>query len=153
RPGRKPAGVWTSGTGRPCPRWAGAPIISRNDLDPLRTRHPGMERTPASLLERLRGSADPGAWARFVELYTPLLFSWTRRLGRQEAEGADLARGVRPPLLHRLRGLEYDRRKRFRGWLWAVLRNHWATRKRAEKITARGGPGELPEPAVDGGAE
>ena len=44
--------------------------------------------TPASLLERLRRPADPEAWARFVALYTPLLYRWARRAGLQEADAA-----------------------------------------------------------------
>jgi len=32
-----------------------------------------MERTPVSLLEKVRNPADQAAWKRFVHLYTPLL--------------------------------------------------------------------------------
>jgi hypothetical protein len=32
--------------------------------------------TPASLLQRLRLPGETGAWARFVELYSPLLWHW-----------------------------------------------------------------------------
>jgi hypothetical protein len=37
-----------------------------------------MDRTPASLLERLRIAPDEQTWARLVDLYTPLLYGWTR---------------------------------------------------------------------------
>ena len=40
-----------------------------------------MNTTPVSLLERLRRPADPLAWARFVKLYTPLLFHWAHGRG------------------------------------------------------------------------
>jgi RNA polymerase sigma-70 factor (ECF subfamily) len=46
--------------------------------------------TSSSLLDRLRRPADAEAWARFVELYTPLLYRWARRLGLQDADAADL---------------------------------------------------------------
>ena len=46
--------------------------------------------TPASLLERLRRPAEQQAWARFVDLYTPLLYYWARRTGCPEADAADL---------------------------------------------------------------
>ena len=35
-----------------------------------------MYSTSVSLLERLRQPAQPEAWGRFVELYTPLLYYW-----------------------------------------------------------------------------
>jgi RNA polymerase sigma-70 factor (ECF subfamily) len=50
--------------------------------------------TPASLLERLRQPAEQEAWARFVELYTPVLFCWRRRLGLQPPDAADLVLDV-----------------------------------------------------------
>jgi RNA polymerase sigma-70 factor (ECF subfamily) len=88
-----------------------------------------MDPTPVSLLERLR-NADPEAWGRFVELYTPLLFSWARKLGLQEADAADLVQDVLLLLLRKLPTFAYDRHQRFRGWLWTVVRNRWATVKR-----------------------
>jgi RNA polymerase sigma-70 factor (ECF subfamily) len=111
-----------------------------------------MVRTPASLLDRLRGPHDPQAWARFVELYTPLLFSWTRRLGLTDADGADLVQDVFLILLHKLPAFEYDRDRRFRGWLWTLTRNRWATLRRARGPVAPGGPDSLPEPAAPDGA-
>jgi RNA polymerase sigma-70 factor (ECF subfamily) len=41
-----------------------------------------MNTTLPSLLQRLRLPDQPKAWARFVELYTPLLYSWARRARR-----------------------------------------------------------------------
>jgi len=49
-----------------------------------------MDSTSASLLERLKQPAAQASWARFVNLYTPLLFYWARRLGLQESDAADL---------------------------------------------------------------
>src|SRR5690349_13376275 len=62
-------------------------------------RRPGRQEsdvmeTPVSLLERLREPAQEQAWARFVELYTPLLFHWARHIGLQEADAADLVQDV-----------------------------------------------------------
>jgi RNA polymerase sigma-70 factor (ECF subfamily) len=42
-----------------------------------------MHSTPVSLLERLRRPDERAAWERFVQLYTPLLCAWARRLARQ----------------------------------------------------------------------
>ena len=41
--------------------------------------------TRPSLLLRLRDFQDRQAWEQFVDLYTPLLFHWALRLGRNEA--------------------------------------------------------------------
>jgi RNA polymerase sigma-70 factor (ECF subfamily) len=80
--------------------------------------------TSASLLERLRQPAGD-AWARFVELYTPLLHRWACRLGLQEADAADLVQDVFGTLVQKLPAFEYDPGRSFRGWLRTVLVHHW----------------------------
>ena len=100
-----------------------------------------MDRTSATLLERLRDPSDERAWGKFVELYTPLLFSWARTLGLQDADAADLVQDVLVQLLRTLPTFRYDRRQRFRGWLWTVVRNRWATVKR-QPASAQGLPAE-----------
>ena len=50
--------------------------------------------TTLTLLERLRDAVDESAWGRFVDLYTPLLFSWARRCGQSEHDAADLVQEV-----------------------------------------------------------
>jgi RNA polymerase sigma-70 factor (ECF subfamily) len=107
-----------------------------------------MESTPASLLERLRGPADAEAWARFVRLYAPLLFSWARRLGLQDADASDLVQDVFALLLRKLPTFNYDRHQRFRGWLWTVLRNRWATTKRQGPPAGNALPVEVAGPDV-----
>src|SRR3954469_13630687 len=79
--------------------------------------------TPASLLERLRQPEATGAWTRFVELYTPLLFAWAGRLGLQEADAADLVQEVLLALHRTLPAFVYDPHRRFRHWLRTVLVN------------------------------
>jgi RNA polymerase sigma-70 factor (ECF subfamily) len=53
-----------------------------------------MNTTPVSLLERLRQPDNQTAWARFVDLYTPLLCYWGRRVGLNEPDVADLIQDV-----------------------------------------------------------
>ena len=53
---------------------------------------PAPDRTPASLLEQVRRGGDQQAWGRFVRLYTPLLYSWARRVGLQEQESNSKSR-------------------------------------------------------------
>lgn len=48
-----------------------------------------MTHTPPSLLEQLQDTANQEAWKRFVRLYIPLLYHWTRRLGLQDQDAAD----------------------------------------------------------------
>jgi RNA polymerase sigma-70 factor, ECF subfamily len=94
-----------------------------------------MDATPASLLERLRRPDDQPAWSRFVDLYTPLLFHWARRVGMQESDAADLIQDVFQVLVRKLPGFTYDKGRSFRGWLRSVLLNQWRTslRRRAEQ--------------------
>ena len=100
-----------------------------------------MTRTPASLLQKLRGPPDPHDWARFVELYTPLLYAWARRAGLQEADAADLAQDALLLLVRRLPEFEYDRCGSFRAWLKTVALNLYRTRRRRATLpTQEGGP-------------
>lgn len=106
-----------------------------------------MHTTPVSLLERLKTPSDQSAWESFLELYTPLLYAWTQRLGLSQNDAADLVQDILLLLLRKLPTFEYDREKRFRGWLHAVTVNQW--RKLARKrqpLTASLGIESVPEP-------
>ncbi|HTU19180.1 MAG TPA: sigma-70 family RNA polymerase sigma factor [Gemmataceae bacterium] len=89
-----------------------------------------MTRTPASLLERLRQAHAPEAWERLVLLYTPLIYSWARQAGLQEADAADLVQDVFVTLVQTLPAFDYDRHKSFRGWLRTITLNKWRDRQR-----------------------
>src|SRR5690242_10334608 len=84
-----------------------------------------MTKTPSSLLERLRQPFDPEAWAHFVSLYTPLIYSWGWRVGLQEQDAANLVQDVFVTLLRVLPTFTYDRHKSFRRWLRTVTLNQW----------------------------
>ena len=79
--------------------------------------------TSASLLERLRQPSEQDAWARFVQIYTPLLFYWALRAGFQESDAADLIQEVFAQLVVKLPEFTYDRHKNFRAWLRTVTLN------------------------------
>jgi RNA polymerase sigma-70 factor (ECF subfamily) len=98
-----------------------------------------MHSTPISLLERLRRPNEPLAWERFVQLYTPLLYHWARRLALAEPDAGDLVQEVFLVLIRELPAFRYEAHKRFRGWLWTVLRNKWRQRQRQ----ALGRPAEV----------
>jgi RNA polymerase sigma-70 factor (ECF subfamily) len=110
-----------------------------------------MHTTPASLLEQVRRLDDQQAWHRFVDLYTPLLFHWARRVGLQEPDAADLVQDVFILLVKKLPEFHYDGAKGFRAWLRTVALNRWReTRRRAAPPTPVGDViEELPDPASD----
>jgi RNA polymerase sigma-70 factor (ECF subfamily) len=89
-----------------------------------------MDRTPASLLERLRRPDERQAWDRFVELYSPLIYFWACRLGLQAQDAADLAQDVFTTLLQKLPDFHYDPRRSFRAWLRTVTWNTWRAKQR-----------------------
>jgi RNA polymerase sigma-70 factor (ECF subfamily) len=109
-----------------------------------------MHTTPASLLERMnRPDERAVAWARFVELYTPLLFAWAARSGVPAQDAADLVQNVFVTLLRRLPEFRYDERGSFRAWLRTVLLNQYRDQLRRlpppaattpEGLDARAGP-------------
>jgi RNA polymerase sigma-70 factor (ECF subfamily) len=86
--------------------------------------------TPRTLLERLCRANDSRDWERFVELYTPVLFHWVRKLGLPPADAADAVQDVFLQLTQKLPAFRYDRSQRFRGWLWTLVRNKVADRRR-----------------------
>ena len=89
-----------------------------------------MHTTPVSLLERVRSPGEQLAWGRFVEMYTPLLYYWARRMGLQESDAADLVQEVFAILVAKLPEFVYDRKKSFRGWLRTILVNKWRDQQR-----------------------
>jgi len=112
-----------------------------------------MDSTQASLLQRLRRPDDRGAWERFVQLYTPLIYDWARRAGLQEADAADLVQDVFILLLAKLPEFDYDRHGSFRAWLRTVTLNLWRThlRQRGLPMAPDGAAADVAAP--DGVAE
>jgi RNA polymerase sigma-70 factor, ECF subfamily len=112
-----------------------------------------MNTTSVSLLQRLRRPDEAGAWERFVQLYTPLIYQWACRAGLQESDAADLVQDVFVLLLRKLPEFDYDQHGSFRAWLHAVTLNLWRTRLRRHKLPTD--PGVSPDgvAAPDGVAE
>ncbi len=94
-----------------------------------------MDTTNTSLLERLRLPVDQRAWSHFVDLYAPLLYSWARQLGVQEADAADLVQEVFARLVEKLPEFSYDRHRSFRAWLRTITLNKW--RDRCRRLAVR----------------
>jgi RNA polymerase sigma-70 factor (ECF subfamily) len=93
-----------------------------------------MHTTSASLLERLRRPTDEAAWARFVQLYTPLLYYWARHLGLQPSDAADLVQDVLTTLVQKLPELVYDQHQSFRSWLRTLTLNRWRNNRRRRAV-------------------
>lgn len=94
-----------------------------------------MDSTSANLLLRLAQPNQPDAWQRFVQLYTPLLHTWAKRLGLQEQDTLDLVQDVFTTLLQKLPEFRYEPGKSFRAWLRMLLRNRWFDiHRRAQKV-------------------
>ncbi len=94
-----------------------------------------MNTTSESLLIRLRSPDDQQAWAKFVEIYTPLIFYWARRTGLQQNDAADLVQEVFAQLVQKLPEFRYQKHKSFRGWLRRVTVNKRAEQLRRKTLT------------------
>ncbi len=104
-----------------------------------------MNSTSASLLLRVRRIEDREAWDRLVELYTPLLYFWARRLGPVPVDAADLVQEVFVTLVQKLPQFEYDETQSFRGWLWTVLLNKWREFRCRRPLMAMPPDSQLPD--------
>lgn len=109
-------------------------------------------KTPVSLLDRLRSDPnDQQAWARFVNLYTPLLYYWARKTGFHQTEADDLVQEVFAVLAAKLPAFTYNPDKTFRGWLRTVAENKWHDifRKRKGQTADSLPPGEVADARPD----
>jgi RNA polymerase sigma-70 factor (ECF subfamily) len=92
-----------------------------------RTRGKQMSNLPetrASLLVRIRDGRDQDAWRQFLHVYGPVVYSFARKRGLQDADAADLMQDVMRSVAKAAQDLNYDPRKgTFRGWLFTVTRN------------------------------
>lgn len=102
-----------------------------------------MDGTPVSLLERLRVQCEESDWARFVELYTPLLCRLVRRLGLRGQDADDLVQDIFTVLVQKLPAFYYDPSKRFRNWLWTVTLNCCREPLRRAQIPVHPGDPEI----------
>jgi RNA polymerase sigma-70 factor (ECF subfamily) len=100
----------------------------------LQCRKAHESETSPSLLERLRKPEELRAWSRFVELYTPLLFFWSRRLGLSPQDAEDLVQDVFTDLIQKLPEFTYNEQKSFRGWLRKIVLNKWTDRQRRRQL-------------------
>lgn len=103
-----------------------------------------MTSTPVSLLERLRHPVDQEAWSRFVDLYSPVIYSWGRQVGLKESDAADLAQDVFTILVQKMPSFAYESGGSFRAWLRTVTLNKWRENLRRHAARREGG-GPVPD--------
>src|SRR5687767_13258672 len=83
----------------------------------------GTGSTSSSLVARVKVH-DPQAWRRFVELYSPLVYSWCRRAGLQSPDAADVLQDTFQAVAVGIRSFQHGGPDQtFRGWLWTIARN------------------------------
>jgi RNA polymerase sigma-70 factor (ECF subfamily) len=100
-----------------------------------------MDKTRASLIQRVREQNDGQSWTEFITFYQPLLHSYVRSRGVQPAEVDNVVQEIFIRLLNALRTFQYNpNRGRFRTWLYQVTMNviidlarHESGRRRAEQ--------------------
>lgn len=108
--------------------------------------------TPVSLLDRLRRQpGDATAWARFVAVYTPLMYHWARRTGLQPADAENLVQDVFTALVRKLPEFRYDPQRSFHRWLKTVLLNQWRDQLKRQPVPRPAGDDPLltEQPAAD----
>src|SRR5207247_909236 len=87
---------------------------------------------------------DQTAWSRFVDLYSPLIYSWARQVGLQESDAADLVQDVFALLVQKMPEFAYNPHGSFRAWLKTVTLNKWRENGRRASARCQGG-GAMPE--------
>lgn len=101
--------------------------------------------THASLLLKIRDSANAVAWEQFVTTYRPAIIRMARRYGLQEADAEDLSQQVLTSLSLVIGGWEKNaERGTFRGWLMRIARNEIINAlTRGRRFLGRGGTSVL----------
>lgn len=81
-------------------------------------------RTRKTLLHKIKDADDAVAWAEFVNLHTPLVFSFCRKRGLSETNAADVSQDVMRAIANAIGNFEYEPAKgKFRSWFFTVARS------------------------------
>lgn len=100
--------------------------------------------TRVTLLAQIRDASDRDAWREFVDLYAPLVYSYSRNRGLQHADAQNVSQEVFSRVSRAIRSFEYDaQRGQFRSWLGLITHQQMLRHQQRESQAARGvGAGE-----------
>lgn len=106
-----------------------------------------MDSTPVTLLQRVARGNDPQAWQMLVEILLPSLLEWGGRMNLPPEELEDIVQDLFIHLFAVLPSFEYDKTKRFRGWLRTILKRrvidwHRRRKRKASSLESLDGPCE-----------
>jgi RNA polymerase sigma-70 factor (ECF subfamily) len=108
-----------------------------------------------SLAVRVQGGSAQ-AWGELVDLYGPLIDSWCRQLGVDEAARADIGQEVFLAVHRRIASFNPSHpRATFRGWVWTITRNAVLQWWRRNEPAGTGGStamtwlAEIPDPCAE----
>lgn len=79
--------------------------------------------TPVTLLDKLNAPQAEEAWHRFVDIYTPLLYHWAKRMNIPASDASDLLQDVFVLLYREVPQFQINRRGHFHGWLHTLFKN------------------------------
>jgi RNA polymerase sigma-70 factor (ECF subfamily) len=95
----------------------------------------------SSLLVRVQ-EMQPDAWARLVDVFSPIIYRWARQAGLSGADSADVVQEVFASIARRISSFERQKEKgSFRSWLATITRNQIrdAFRRKHKQPDGRGG--------------
>ncbi len=94
-----------------------------------------MDTTRPSLLIRIRNPRDTVAWARFYELYGPLLYRYARARGLSHEESEDIRSTCYQAIVTQIRTFDYDEAKGgFKSWLRTMVNRRVIDRLRKRRV-------------------
>jgi RNA polymerase sigma factor (sigma-70 family) len=79
--------------------------------------------TRETLLERIRNQQDDKSWEDFVFYYQHFIYIICRKMSLNHHDSEEIVQKVLVKVWNTLPSFEYDKRKRFRGWLCQVSGN------------------------------
>ncbi len=93
-----------------------------------------MSQTSASLLDRLCDRDDSDAWARMLEIYSPLIRAWLGRYGLPEPDVDDISQTVLSSVVANLPRFRHNGRiGAFRNWLRTITVNSLRQKLRVDR--------------------
>lgn len=95
----------------------------------------------SSLLVRVQ-EMQPDAWARMVDVFSPIIYRWARQAGLSGADSADVVQEVFASIARRIASFERQKAKgSFRSWLATITRNQIRDvfRRKQKQPDGRGG--------------